>query len=95
MKFTIVPPSYSLFLTLQPLSICSLPLLCVCVVLSGRLELKIPWKNLYTQSVEATLDGVYLLIVPTASENLTVSPICMNPSCSVCVCARVFAFVNG
>ncbi|XP_068995248.1 intermembrane lipid transfer protein VPS13A isoform X2 [Embiotoca jacksoni] len=31
------------------------------------LELKIPWKNLYTQSVEATLDGVYLLIVPTAS----------------------------
>ncbi|KAK7933821.1 hypothetical protein WMY93_004717 [Mugilogobius chulae] len=33
----------------------------------GRLELKIPWKNLYTQSVEASLDGVYLLIVPTAS----------------------------
>ncbi|KAJ8285413.1 hypothetical protein GJAV_G00026530 [Gymnothorax javanicus] len=33
----------------------------------GRLELKIPWKNLYTQSVEATLDGVYLLIVPAAS----------------------------
>ncbi|XP_029916803.1 intermembrane lipid transfer protein VPS13A isoform X3 [Myripristis murdjan] len=33
----------------------------------GRLELKIPWKNLYTQSVEAALDGVYLLIVPTAS----------------------------
>lgn len=33
----------------------------------GRLELKIPWKNLYTQSVEATLDEVYLLIVPTAS----------------------------
>uniref|UniRef100_A0A3B4AXD7 Chorein N-terminal domain-containing protein n=1 Tax=Periophthalmus magnuspinnatus TaxID=409849 RepID=A0A3B4AXD7_9GOBI len=32
-----------------------------------RLELKIPWKNLYTQSVEATLNGVYLLIVPTAS----------------------------
>uniref|UniRef100_A0A7N6FAN6 Vacuolar protein sorting 13 homolog A n=1 Tax=Anabas testudineus TaxID=64144 RepID=A0A7N6FAN6_ANATE len=33
----------------------------------GRLQLKIPWKNLYNQSVEATLDGVYLLIVPTAS----------------------------
>ncbi|TRY85305.1 hypothetical protein DNTS_035799, partial [Danionella cerebrum] len=32
----------------------------------GRLELRIPWKNLYTQSVEATLDEVYLLIVPTA-----------------------------
>ncbi|TNN62598.1 Vacuolar protein sorting-associated protein 13A [Liparis tanakae] len=28
----------------------------------GQLQLKIPWKNLYTQSVEATLDGVYLLI---------------------------------
>uniref|UniRef100_A0A671VK31 Vacuolar protein sorting 13 homolog A n=1 Tax=Sparus aurata TaxID=8175 RepID=A0A671VK31_SPAAU len=36
-------------------------------LITGRLELKIPWKNLYTQSVEATLDGVYLLIVPTAS----------------------------
>uniref|UniRef100_A0A672HME5 Vacuolar protein sorting 13 homolog A n=1 Tax=Salarias fasciatus TaxID=181472 RepID=A0A672HME5_SALFA len=34
----------------------------------GRLELKIPWKNLYNQSVEATLDGVFLLIVPTASK---------------------------
>ncbi|KAM6944423.1 intermembrane lipid transfer protein VPS13A isoform 1-T1 [Lycodopsis pacificus] len=33
----------------------------------GQLQLKIPWKNLYNQSVEATLDGVYLLIVPTAS----------------------------
>ncbi|XP_051510128.1 intermembrane lipid transfer protein VPS13A-like isoform X3 [Myxocyprinus asiaticus] len=33
----------------------------------GCLELKIPWKNLYAQSVEATLDEVYLLIVPTAS----------------------------
>ncbi|MGH0127289.1 UNVERIFIED_CONTAM: hypothetical protein FKN15_071194 [Acipenser sinensis] len=32
-----------------------------------KLELKIPWKNLYNQSVEATLAGVYLLIVPTAS----------------------------
>ncbi|KAM9858498.1 intermembrane lipid transfer protein VPS13A [Aulostomus maculatus] len=33
----------------------------------GRLELKIPWKYLYVKPVEATLDGVYLLIVPTAS----------------------------
>ncbi|KAM4746510.1 intermembrane lipid transfer protein VPS13A isoform 2-T2 [Anableps anableps] len=33
----------------------------------GRLELKIPWTDIYNQSVEATLDGVYLLIVPTAS----------------------------
>lgn len=37
--------------------------------LTGRLQLKIPWKNLYTQSVEATLDGVYLLIVPLASKS--------------------------
>ncbi|KAL6114111.1 vps13a [Pungitius sinensis] len=33
----------------------------------GQLQLKIPWKNLYNQSVEAKLDGVYLLVVPTAS----------------------------
>uniref|UniRef100_A0A7N8X286 Vacuolar protein sorting 13 homolog A n=1 Tax=Mastacembelus armatus TaxID=205130 RepID=A0A7N8X286_9TELE len=33
----------------------------------GETVVTIPWKNLYTQSVEATLDGVYLLIVPTAS----------------------------
>ncbi|XP_075684410.1 intermembrane lipid transfer protein VPS13A [Rhinoderma darwinii] len=33
----------------------------------GKLDLKIPWKNLYTQPVEAVLDGVYLLIVPIAS----------------------------
>ncbi|XP_030049580.1 intermembrane lipid transfer protein VPS13A [Microcaecilia unicolor] len=33
----------------------------------GNLDLKIPWKNLYTQPVEAVLDGVYLLIVPIAS----------------------------
>ncbi|XP_067839210.1 vacuolar protein sorting-associated protein 13A isoform X2 [Heptranchias perlo] len=33
----------------------------------GKLELKIPWQNLYGQAVEATLDGIYLLIVPCAS----------------------------
>ncbi|GCC25095.1 hypothetical protein chiPu_0003500 [Chiloscyllium punctatum] len=33
----------------------------------GKLELKIPWKNLYGQAVEATLDGIYVLIVPCAS----------------------------
>uniref|UniRef100_A0A8C0H0U0 Vacuolar protein sorting 13 homolog A n=1 Tax=Chelonoidis abingdonii TaxID=106734 RepID=A0A8C0H0U0_CHEAB len=32
-----------------------------------QLNLQIPWKYLYTQPVEAVLDGVYLLIVPTAS----------------------------
>ncbi|XP_013916501.1 PREDICTED: vacuolar protein sorting-associated protein 13A-like [Thamnophis sirtalis] len=33
----------------------------------GQLNLQIPWKNLYTQPVEAVLDEVFLLIVPTAS----------------------------
>uniref|UniRef100_A0A8C3CU88 Vacuolar protein sorting 13 homolog A n=1 Tax=Cairina moschata TaxID=8855 RepID=A0A8C3CU88_CAIMO len=36
-------------------------------VFLGQLNLQIPWQNLYTQPVEAILDGVYLLIVPTAS----------------------------
>uniref|UniRef100_A0A8C7DX07 Chorein N-terminal domain-containing protein n=1 Tax=Naja naja TaxID=35670 RepID=A0A8C7DX07_NAJNA len=35
--------------------------------LVSHLNLQIPWKNLYTQPVEAVLDEVYLLIVPTAS----------------------------
>uniref|UniRef100_A0A674HII9 Vacuolar protein sorting 13 homolog A n=1 Tax=Taeniopygia guttata TaxID=59729 RepID=A0A674HII9_TAEGU len=35
--------------------------------LVSQLNLQIPWQNLYTQPVEAVLDGVYLLIVPTAS----------------------------
>uniref|UniRef100_H3AXY1 Vacuolar protein sorting 13 homolog A n=1 Tax=Latimeria chalumnae TaxID=7897 RepID=H3AXY1_LATCH len=34
----------------------------------SKLDLKIPWKNIYSQPVEATLDGVYLLIVPVASK---------------------------
>ncbi|NXF21353.1 VP13A protein, partial [Rhodinocichla rosea] len=33
----------------------------------SQLKLQIPWQNLYTQPVEAVLDGVYLLIVPTAT----------------------------
>lgn len=37
-------------------------------VFIGQLNLQIPWQNLYTQPVEAVLDGVYLLIVPTASK---------------------------
>uniref|UniRef100_A0A8C6Y6U2 Vacuolar protein sorting 13 homolog A n=1 Tax=Naja naja TaxID=35670 RepID=A0A8C6Y6U2_NAJNA len=36
--------------------------------LVSHLNLQIPWKNLYTQPVEAVLDEVYLLIVPTASK---------------------------
>lgn len=32
----------------------------------GSLKLKIPWKNLYTQPVEAVLEEIYLLIVPSS-----------------------------
>ncbi|MGH0138174.1 UNVERIFIED_CONTAM: hypothetical protein FKN15_065568 [Acipenser sinensis] len=34
----------------------------------GKLILKIPWKNLYNDAVVATLDGLYLLVVPGASK---------------------------
>ncbi|KAI2662683.1 Vacuolar protein sorting-associated protein 13C [Labeo rohita] len=33
----------------------------------GKLTLKIPWKNLYNEAVVATLDGLYLLVVPGAT----------------------------
>ncbi|XP_049911811.1 intermembrane lipid transfer protein VPS13C-like, partial [Epinephelus moara] len=33
----------------------------------GKLTLKIPWKNLYNDAVVATLDGLYLLVVPGAN----------------------------
>ncbi|XP_026233856.1 vacuolar protein sorting-associated protein 13C isoform X2 [Anabas testudineus] len=32
-----------------------------------KLTLKIPWKNLYNEAVVATLDGLYLLVVPGAT----------------------------
>uniref|UniRef100_A0A673N380 Vacuolar protein sorting-associated protein 13C-like n=1 Tax=Sinocyclocheilus rhinocerous TaxID=307959 RepID=A0A673N380_9TELE len=35
----------------------------------GKLTLKIPWKNLYNEAVVATLDGLYLLVVPGATES--------------------------
>ncbi|XP_025764030.1 vacuolar protein sorting-associated protein 13C isoform X7 [Oreochromis niloticus] len=34
----------------------------------GKLTLKIPWKNLYNDAVVATLEGLYLLVVPGATE---------------------------
>ncbi|XP_051234052.1 intermembrane lipid transfer protein VPS13C isoform X4 [Dicentrarchus labrax] len=42
----------------------------------GKLTLKIPWKNLYNDAVVATLDGLYLLVVPgaTGSDPKTSSP---------------------
>uniref|UniRef100_A0A3Q2C9F4 Chorein N-terminal domain-containing protein n=1 Tax=Cyprinodon variegatus TaxID=28743 RepID=A0A3Q2C9F4_CYPVA len=33
----------------------------------GKLTLKIPWKNLYNEAVVATLEGLYLLVVPGAT----------------------------
>uniref|UniRef100_A0A3B3WSY8 Chorein N-terminal domain-containing protein n=1 Tax=Poecilia mexicana TaxID=48701 RepID=A0A3B3WSY8_9TELE len=36
----------------------------------GKLTLKIPWKNLYGDAVVATLDGLYLLVVPGASKSI-------------------------
>ncbi|XP_071787909.1 intermembrane lipid transfer protein VPS13A-like isoform X9 [Asterias amurensis] len=32
----------------------------------GKLTLKIPWKNLYSAPVEATIEGLYVLVVPNA-----------------------------
>jgi len=32
--------------------------------LVGKLVLKIPWKNLYSAPVEASLEGLFLLVVP-------------------------------
>lgn len=40
-----------------------------CRYVSGKLTLKIPWKNLYNDAVVATLDGLYLLVVPGASKS--------------------------
>lgn len=31
----------------------------------GKLVLKIPWKNIYSGSVEASIDSLFLLVVPT------------------------------
>ena len=36
--------------------------------LKEKIKLKIPWKNLYTESTVAELDGLYLVAVPTISE---------------------------
>ncbi|XP_072461029.1 intermembrane lipid transfer protein VPS13A isoform X2 [Notamacropus eugenii] len=33
----------------------------------GKLDLVIPWTNLYTQPVEAVLDGIYLIVVPSTT----------------------------
>lgn len=40
-------------------------------LISGKLTLKIPWKNLYTESVVASIDGLYALAVPNVGEFCT------------------------
>ena len=40
--------------------------------LSGKLVLKIPWKNLYTEPVVAEVDGLYLLVRPNTGKNCSV-----------------------
>jgi vacuolar protein sorting-associated protein 13A/C len=32
--------------------------------MTGKLVLKIPWKNLYSAPVEASVEGLFLLVVP-------------------------------
>ena len=36
--------------------------------IAGKLVLKIPWKNLYTEAVVAEIDGIYALAVPNAGK---------------------------
>lgn len=48
------------------------------VLFLDKLTLKIPWKNLYGEAVVASLEGLYLLVVPGASKFLGV-----NLHCSV------------
>ena len=44
------------------------------IVFPGKLVLKIPWKNLYSEPVVAEIDGLYLLVRPNTGKYL-VSPI--------------------
>lgn len=37
---------------------------CNYIIIAGKLVLKIPWKNLYSEPVEAQIDGLYLLVRP-------------------------------
>jgi hypothetical protein len=36
----------------------------LCYELVGKLVLKIPWKNIYSAPVEASVEGLFLLVVP-------------------------------
>jgi len=37
------------------------------VVFTGKLTLKVPWKNLYTEPTVAQLDGLFVIVVPNTS----------------------------
>ena len=38
------------------------------MIIAGKLVLKIPWKNLYSESVVAQIDGLYLLVRPNTGK---------------------------
>ena len=38
------------------------------IIIAGKLVLKIPWKNLYSEPVEAQIDGLYLLVRPNTGK---------------------------
>ena len=41
----------------------------VCIIIiAGKLVLKIPWKNLYSEPVVAQIDGLYLLVRPNTGK---------------------------
>ena len=39
--------------------------------LAGKLVLKVPWKNLYTEPTIATLEGLYIVAVPNKGSALS------------------------
>lgn len=40
------------------------------IVFAGKLVLKIPWKNLYSEPVVAEIDGLYLLVRPNTGKSV-------------------------
>ena len=48
---------------------CMCVTVCTCSFHTGKLVLKLPWKNLYSEPVVAQVDGLYLLVRPSTGEN--------------------------
>ena len=40
----------------------------ITIIIAGKLVLKIPWKNLYSEPVVAQIDGLYLLVRPNTGK---------------------------